>query len=102
MSGKRGPETLRGETREQLAQHGAEAYRALQLALCVRGLNERMAALEALVHGKSANQRNAAIGAMLVYLGGLPPSSPPPSPRAPEPPRPSAPGAACALQKEVA
>lgn len=103
MSGKRGPETLRGETREQLTAHGAEAYRALQQALTVRGLNERMAALEALVHGKSVNQRNAVIGAMFVYLAGLPPSSPPPAPRAPEPPRPSAPGAACGvLQEEVA
>lgn len=95
MSGKRGPDTYRGETREQLAQHGAEAYRALQKALTVRGLNERMTALQALVDGVSANQRNAMIGAMLVYLAGLPPSSPPAPPREPEPPKPSTPGAAC-------
>jgi hypothetical protein len=94
MAGKRGPDTYRGETRDQLKAHGEDAYKALLLALAIKDYDKRFETLSNLVNGVSANQRNAVVGAMIVYLCGQPPL--PPASR-PTPPKPSAPAQVCRI-----
>lgn len=100
MSGQRGPETVRGDTRERLYERGREAYRDVEKALAVSGFVQRIDALQALIDGRPHNQRAAVVAAMMIYLAGLPPRPPAPTPS--PPPAPLAPGKALAVPQTEA